>query len=409
MSAPGRSGEGRAATRRPPRRTAFTQTRGAITTWGQTEIAAGLAAALAAAAGGEPDTLTHGVHVYPARMHPAIARAIARRWVGERTRVLDPFCGSGTVLLEAMLCGGITTGVDLNPLGLRIAALKCERTDAARREAVAAAAARVTEAALQGVRARAKVLAPLPAGERAYYEPHVLRELAVLHRAILDERDAALREPLLLVFSALVGKFSRQRADTRDETVAKTIGKSVPTRFFARRVEALCERWAQTAQQLPPGVPPPRLHECDVRRLHDVVPAASIDVVITSPPYVGTYDYVDHHARRWAWLGISPKRLREGELGARRHYGRGGSAARWQRELDEVVRGTLQVLAPGGLALWLVGDGEIDGARIDAVAQLGALVPAHGSELVATASQPRIDWRGGRPRAEHLIALRRRA
>ncbi|MFO0633398.1 MAG: hypothetical protein U0168_11150 [Nannocystaceae bacterium] len=236
----------------------------------------------------------------------------------------------------------------------------------------------------------------------------MLRELAVLHRAILDERDGRLREPLMLVFSAIVGKFSRQRADTRDETVTKTIGKSVPTRFFARRVAELCERWAQTAERLPRGVPAPVLHERDARRLDEIVPAGSIDLVVTSPPYVGTYDYVDHHARRWAWLGISPKRLREDELGARRHYGRGGSAQRWQRELDAVVHGTLRALVPGGLALWLVGDGEIDGARVDAIAQLRALVPAHDGELVATASQPRIDWRGGRPRAEHLIALRRR-
>ena len=41
--------------------------------------------------------------------------------------------------------------------------------------------------------------------------------------------------------------------------------------------------------------------------------------MITSPPYLGIYDYAAHHARRYAWLGIDPGPIERGEMAARRH------------------------------------------------------------------------------------------
>lgn len=399
--------------RRPPsdrtparRRTAFAQTGGDVRRWGEARIADVLADALRAADEAPSDALTHGVHVYPARMHPGIAAALCDRFVRPGARMLDPFCGSGTVLLEAMLRGSITLGVDLNPLALRIAAIKCARVDAPQREAVAIVANEVAEATLAGVRARAHVMAPLSPEERAYYQPHVLRELAVLHGFIGQVPDAFVREALTMVFSAMIAKFSRQRADTSDETVEKHIGKGVPTRFFAGKAEELCERWAASFEALPPDVPAPKLIERDVRHVGGRVRAGTVACIITSPPYVGTYDYVDHHARRWEWLGLRPRAMRAHEVGARRNYGRGADPAQWERELGEVLRATMTTLAADGVALWLVGDGEIAGRRIDAATQLRQLAPSCGAAVVAIASQPRADWRGGEPRAEHLVLLR---
>ena len=74
------------------------------------------------------DSLTHGFHAYPARMHPAIARTLLGELsVGPGSRVLDPFCGSGTVAIEAMIAGWRAHGSDLDPLALRLARVKTER------------------------------------------------------------------------------------------------------------------------------------------------------------------------------------------------------------------------------------------------------------------------------------------
>ncbi len=69
---------------------------------------------------------THRFHPYPARMVPQIANRVIRAFTDEGDLVLDPFCGSGTVLLEAKLLGRNSIGIDINPLALIIAKAKTE-------------------------------------------------------------------------------------------------------------------------------------------------------------------------------------------------------------------------------------------------------------------------------------------
>src|SRR3546814_12409556 len=55
------------------------------------------------------------------RHHRPAARTVYGRLVAPR---LDPFCGSGTVLLESALCGRVGHGADSNPLARMIARVK---------------------------------------------------------------------------------------------------------------------------------------------------------------------------------------------------------------------------------------------------------------------------------------------
>ena len=51
---------------------------------------------------------------------------LVNRWVGPRTTVLDPFCGSGTTLVEARLLGRPSIDVDLNPLAVAVSRAKLQ-------------------------------------------------------------------------------------------------------------------------------------------------------------------------------------------------------------------------------------------------------------------------------------------
>ena len=62
---------------------------------------------------------THGFHQYPARMHPEIAkRLIVKYAIKSSDIVFDPFMGSGGVLVESMLHGNNSVGIDLNPFAV---------------------------------------------------------------------------------------------------------------------------------------------------------------------------------------------------------------------------------------------------------------------------------------------------
>lgn len=302
------------------RRRALAQYGGRISQHGDPAWSEPLAAGLAASDGGATDDLTHGFHAYPARMHPVLARELLARFSEPGQVVLDPFAGSGTVLVEAMVAGCKAQGVDLSPLASRIAEQQCALRDAKSRAKFVATLTRVAEASEARVRGRVAVDVPISRDERTFYDPHVMLELSGLWAEIQQLRAEEDKRALELVFSTLLVKFSRQRADTTEERTPKRIRKGLPTEFFARKGHELTLRWEALWDSVPNESFATKFEEGDARHLPELLGARfRADLILTSPPYGGTYNYADHHARRTAWLKLDVRALRAGEIGARRN------------------------------------------------------------------------------------------
>lgn len=380
---------------------------GAIELHGDREAAELLRSALQAQ-DGDHRQLTHGFHSYPARMHPALARICVRALSQHGERVLDPFCGSGTVLIEAMLAGRFATGVDLNPIATRVAHVQSELRDQAQRARFMQTARAVVAASLERVQARVKVHAPLDAAERARYQAHVLLELAGLHEEIGRIELEADRLALQVAFSALVVKFSRQAGDTTQATTDKRIRKGLVSEFFERKCQELVARWAALSEQCDPSRRAPLIGLGDARALPQVLGAfARFDLVLSSPPYGGTYDYHAHHARRYPWFGLDARRFERDEVGARRRLsGAASGEGRWEDELAACLRSMSAVTRPLGLVALLMGDALVAGQHVDSGEQLERLGGTLGLALIASAAQLRPDPRGG-TRREHLVLLQR--
>ncbi len=67
---------------------------------------------------------TQGFHSYPAMMIPQVARRLIEKYSKASDLLLDPFCGSGSVMVEARLARRYSWGIDLNPLAILIARVK---------------------------------------------------------------------------------------------------------------------------------------------------------------------------------------------------------------------------------------------------------------------------------------------
>lgn len=347
------------------------------------------------------DRLTHGFHSYPARMHWATPARLIESFGLAQKRLLDPFCGSGTTLIEARVAGCEGFGVDLSPLAVKLSRVKTDPLSLELRQELVLSAAALRAESEELVQSRANVRAELPPAEIGWYEPHVLKEMAGLYSRIQAVSEPVLREVLRLVFSSLVVKFSRQRSDTSSERVERRVRKGLVSEFFERKATELAERLAALAEAAGEG-PSVQVIEGDARALVDYLGARKVDCIISSPPYGGTYDYVEHHARRLAWLGLKTKRMEAHELGARR---RGDDEARFAQELRSALGAMRGVLRKEGLLFLLMGDGEHAGARVPADELIASLAPDVGFFPLAVASQERRDHRGGGARAEHLMAL----
>ena len=59
--------------------------------------------------------LTHGLHKYPAKFFPELPRWLIKRYSKENDTILDPFSGSGTTSVEAVLLKRNSVGIDVDP------------------------------------------------------------------------------------------------------------------------------------------------------------------------------------------------------------------------------------------------------------------------------------------------------
>ena len=74
--------------------------------------------------------LTHNIHKYPAKFIPHIPKwAMSKYLKDEGKLVLDPFCGSGTTLVEAILNSHNSVGIDIDPLAVLISKVKTTKID----------------------------------------------------------------------------------------------------------------------------------------------------------------------------------------------------------------------------------------------------------------------------------------
>jgi hypothetical protein len=256
------------------------------------------------------------------------------------------------------------------------------------------------------------------------FDPHVLLELDSLRVGVTagsrehgTRGDARVREALELVLSSIFVKVSRKASDTSAATAPRRIAAGYPARLFVRRAAELAARLSELAARLPDGAAPARVVLEDAKRLQSLG-AATIDAVVTSPPYAGTYDYLAHHALRMRWLDLDARSFGDGELGSRRRYAAlepGAARDTWAREIGGTLRALSRVCRKGARVALLLGDSAVQGEALRADVAVGKTAGDAGFSLLARASQRRPHFDAGAdhafrdaPRAEHAMVLEKR-
>ncbi|MBC8106987.1 MAG: hypothetical protein H7Z14_10390 [Anaerolineae bacterium] len=247
--------------------------------------------------------LNHGLHKYPAKFIPQLPRwALDFERTDRRERVLDPFCGSGTTLVEAGIRGHHAWGFDISPLAVEITRAKTSilktRTD--------------PTAILQPILRRARRLArdfeaTLRANEGQsclglhhtwsnWFQPADMARLIALRHAINDEvgsRRSAIASFLLVCVSSIAKSASFLNEDQIKVRYDKSKQPRDPFMSFARLVDQSLPRQAQLSALYRRGG---AKFVTKVASATDLpLPAESIDRVITSPPYINAVDYSMAH------------------------------------------------------------------------------------------------------------------
>ena len=261
----------------------------------------------------------HRLHPYLGKFVPQLVETLLERYVSVGGRVLDPFAGSGTTLVQALESGYDATGVDVAGFNCLLMRVKTKRhnLDAIRRDLLWAHE-QLSAFEWDGS-------TPVDASQfvRAWYAPRAATEL--LHaRALVDQVGSA---DVLRVVVARAARSARRTTHfdldfPREPQVEpywcykhRRICRPVEEarRFLLRYTLDTLDRIETFAATRVPDRHASVVHG-DAR---EVELGGPFHGIVTSPPYPGLIDYHEQHRYAYELLGIDERR--ESELGRPAH------------------------------------------------------------------------------------------
>ena len=392
------------------------------------------------------------VHPFPARMAPGLALDVIAE-SKRPLRILDPMSGSGTVLAVASSKGHYAVGVDLDPLAVLISRVWTTAIDMG---AVQDTAITVLE------RAR-RIFTLLPTRDayprnadsetrqftRYWFDDYARRQLASLAAAIHWIRDSTIREALWCAFSRLI--ITKQSG----ASLAADLSHSRPHRKFKRAPVKPFRKFLFAVDCVVTNCidsrswthgPATHVYEGDARVLD--LRDGSVDLVITSPPYLNAIDYLRCSKFSLVWMGYSVgdlRRLRSTAIGTevgmdarddqeiqriisdlnlqpKLQARQEAMLARYIDDMQRAVGEISRVLTSNGRAVYVVGENTVRGTFIrnamivEAVASAAGLrctgrrsreLPANRRYLPPPSKQSETATLGNRLRREVILTFQK--
>ncbi|MEQ5225970.1 DNA methyltransferase [Proteus cibi] len=291
------------------------------------------------------DSYTHYIHSYPAKLikHIPIFFLNSKILLPEsNSLVLDPFCGSGTVLLESLLASHCAIGCDANPLARLIARVKTTKLDT--KELV-----KIKESIMMKAKRFRKVIIPNVVNIEHWFSESSIKQLSQLYRAINEicigkEKE---REFFLSTFSSIVKKVSYAdpnlsvpvrinpekyiNSDIKERLLDKLLELEYINviDYFSNQADKNISRISLLEPVYNENVTA-KIISIDARAITksldnnaELMESNSVDFILTSPPYAGAQKYIRSSSLSLGWLGLcEDKNLRDYEklnIG-REHY-----------------------------------------------------------------------------------------
>jgi DNA modification methylase len=352
----------------------------------------------------------HALHPYPARFIPEIPRKLLQLYPPKAgTWIFDPFCGSGTTLVEAVQAGLNAVGVDINPLACLIARVKTTRLPAEFQGEGERVLSRARELLKE------KVRVPAIPNLDHWFAPVAQQELSALVTGIGRVDQKEVREALMVALSRIVVEVSYQESDTRYAAVPKDIERGSVLQAFAKSVTFVDSCFAANSETKLFGEKGRAIvmHH-DTLTLQPADLPGPVGLVITSPPYPNAYEYWLYHKYRMYWLGMNPISAKHSEIGARPHYftGRRSSEPDFEKQMGTCFSLLSNVMDHGSRACFVISNSVIHGTEVDNTMSLTRAANLNGFVLEDKTSrrilQHRRSFNVRRNRKEEFLLVFRR-
>lgn len=255
------------------------------------------------------NTHTHGFHKYPAKFIPHIPKwAITKYLNGNKDKnILDPFCGSGTTLVEGVLAGYNTIGVDIDPLSAMISKVKTTRVDEIELKNIA-------DWLIKEIKAKKKgSFKPDCETIEHWFTKDATKKLSTIRSLINEIPDKFddnkkvkdIQDLLLICFSSIIRKVSNADNESQKTYVSHTKAKEpeeVNSLFFSQ-LELFIDRAIKFSAITNPKTSSKIICSSSASSLEEKLKGIKIDLAVSSPPYIKAIDYIYNQMVELFWIG----------------------------------------------------------------------------------------------------------
>lgn len=263
---------------------------------------------------------THVYHDYPARMIPQIARKLINNY-GNNSKVLfDPYCGTGSSLVEGMLSGLNVVGTDLNPLARLIATAKTDYM--INPELIKKHVASLTE---QIYNPKISPFIPTIRNMSYWFMPEVIPKLGRIRNYIESIQNKRVKQFFQVAFSETV----RESSNTRKGEFKlfryneKQLKKHAPEPYeiMFSKLERNLRGLLQFKNLIQKTGKFPTTKVLDLNSVNQIpsrsIKKDSVDIVVTSPPYGDSHTtvaYGQYSRLSSEWLSLITTENIDGKL-----------------------------------------------------------------------------------------------
>ncbi len=324
---------------------------------------------------------THSFHPYPAKFPPQLPKRIIEEFAVKGQTILDPFCGSGTTLVEAKLFGLNSIGVDVNGLSALLSEVKTTPLiDEEIKEIETFLSSFENDLLIWKSEIRSQSKIKEIEGVDHWFQTNVAEELTYIIDKINIIEDRKINSFLKICLSAIIVKVSNQDSDTRFAAINKSIRNGYTIGQFINKVSDYVPKIVEFSKKSNPSTKV-TVYNADSRNL-SFIAENSVDIIITSPPYANTYDYYLYHKFRKRWLDLDVKFAQYNEIGSRREYSSlKEKPEKWNEDLKICFKEMNRVLKPSHFAFIVIGDSVIKKELIKIEKQISNFVSEIGFKI----------------------------
>jgi DNA modification methylase len=341
--------------------------------------------------------ISHSYHRYPAKFIPQLAARVILEISLPGDLVCDPFMGSATTLVEAIVHDRKAYGTDINPVASLIARAKTtpiaplllnKEVEEILRDLHFIIETDQKQTRLIDYRGKRFEIKTLDHQRIDYWFPEKQKhDLAIILSRINAVKDPRIRDFLLCGFSNILKLCSRWLMKSVKPTIDKDKMIADAYKAFATQVRRMVKRNEEFFMLLGHKQIECIVDNVDGRRMN--LKNNSVTLIVTSPPYVTSYEYADLHQLSALWLEYARNlpEFRKGfigsiqkENGPRELYSRLGKetveklheinkreangVAQYFYEMQECFEEMYRVLKEGGRAAIVVGDTDLRKVKI---------------------------------------------